>query len=87
MEKNVMSERSSLIPVMNVVKKSVFINGEQQIFDSILLTQKLNDSQHFELIQKETTDKELWFKSPEKRNEIIGSSVLIRLEYPKGLFK
>ncbi|ATA90293.1 hypothetical protein [Capnocytophaga stomatis] len=82
-----MSKRSSLIPPMNVVKETVFINGEEFVFDSLTLTQELNDCQSFELIQKITSEKELWLKSPQKLTEMIGDSVLIRFEYGKEAYR
>ncbi len=82
-----MSKRSSLIPPMNVVKETVFIDGEEVIFDSLTLLQGLNDCQSFELIQKITTEKELWLKSPQKLTEMIGNSVLIRFEYGKEAYR
>ncbi|GIJ95655.1 hypothetical protein CAPN001_02240 [Capnocytophaga stomatis] len=72
---------------MNVVKETVFINGEEFVFDSLTLTQELNDCQSFELIQKITSEKELWLKSPQKLTEMIGDSVLIRFEYGKEAYR
>ncbi len=82
-----MSKRTSLINPMNVVKETVFIDGEEFIFDSLTLLQDLNDCQSFELIQKITTEKELWLKSPQKLTEMIGKSVLIRFEYGKEAYR
>lgn len=69
---------------LNPVKPKVRFDGEEFLFESLILDQKMNSCHHFEVIKEFFSQDEMWKAKPEELVGMIGSRALIYLEHLDG---
>lgn len=69
---------------LNPVKPKVRFDGEEFLFESLLLEQKMNSCHYFEVVKEFFSQDEMWKAKPEELVGMIGSRTLIYLEHLDG---
>lgn len=69
---------------LNPVKPKVRFDGEEFLFESLLLEQKMNFCHYFEVVKEFFSQDEMWKAKPEELVGMIGSRFLIYLEHLDG---
>ena len=69
---------------LNPVKPKVRFDGEEFLFESLMLEQKMNSCHYFEVVKEFFSQDEMWQAKPGELIGIIGSRVLIYLEHLDG---
>lgn len=66
---------------LNPVVPSVYIDGEEIMFESLTLEQSMNSCHRFDVVKEFMSQNEMWSQSPEKLLGYIGSRISIRFEH------
>ena len=69
---------------LNPVRPKVRFDGEEFLFESLLLEQKMNSCHYFEVVKEFFSQDEMWKTKPEALVKMIGSRALIYLEHLDG---
>ena len=69
---------------LNPVKPKVRFDGEEFLFESLMLEQKMNSCHYFEVVKEFFSQDEMWQAKPGELIGMIGSRVLIYLEHLDG---
>ena len=69
---------------LNPVRPKVRFDGEEFLFESLLLDQKMNSCHYFEVVKEFFSQDEMWKTKPEALVKMIGSRALIYLEHLDG---
>ena len=69
---------------LNPVRPKVRFDGEEFLFESLLLEQKMNSCHYFEVVKEFFSQDEMWKTKPEDLVKMIGSRALIYLEHLDG---
>ncbi len=69
---------------LNPVKPKVRFDGEEFLFESLILEQKMNSCHYFEVVKEFFSQDEMWKAKPVELVGMIGSRVLIYLEHLDG---
>lgn len=69
---------------LNPVCPKVCLDGEEFLFESLILEQKMNSCHRFEVVREFFSQDELWQAKPEELVGMIGARVLIHLEHLGG---
>lgn len=77
------TESKRVLP-LNPVKPKVRFDGEEFLFESLILKQKMNSCHNFEVVKEYFSQDEMWQAKPGELVEMIGSRVLIYLEHLDG---
>ena len=70
---------------LNPVKPKVRFDGEEFLFESLMLEQKMNSCHYFEVVKEFFSQDEMWQAKPGELIGMIGSRVLIYLEHLDGI--
>ncbi len=73
--------QTGTFPPLNPVKPKVRFDGEEFLFESLILEQPINSCHHFEIVREYLSQDELWKETPEKLMSLIGARTLIRFEH------
>ena len=66
---------------LNPVKPTVSIDGEEILFESLVLSQGMNSCHHFDVVREFMSQNEMWKESPQKLMGYVGSQVIIRFSH------
>ncbi|MDY4250497.1 phage baseplate assembly protein V [Bacteroides pyogenes] len=69
---------------LNPVRPKVRFDGEEFVFESLILEQKMNSCHYFEVVKEFFSQDEMWKAKPEELVGMIGSRALIYLEHLDG---
>ena len=69
---------------LNPVKPKVRFDGEEFLFESLMLEQNMNSCHYFEVVKEFFSQDEMWQAKPGELIGMIGSRVLIYLEHLDG---
>ena len=70
-----------MIQGLNPIRPKLFLDGDELLFESMVLEQELNSCHHFDVMKEYPSQDELWQEAHLWLTDRIGSSVLIRLEH------
>lgn len=73
--------QTGTFPPLNPVKPKVRFDGEEFLFESLILEQPINSCHRFEIVREYLSQDELWKETPEKLMSLIGARTLIRFEH------
>ena len=73
--------QTGTFPPLNPVKPKVRFDGEEFLFESLILEQPMNSCHRFEIVREYLSQDELWKETPEKLMSLIGARTLIRFEH------
>ncbi|SJL33489.1 phage baseplate assembly protein V [Porphyromonas gingivalis] len=66
---------------LNAVKTKIRLDGEEILFESLILDQTMNSCHRFEIVREYPTHNQLWKETPEKLIGAVGARVLIRFDH------
>ena len=66
---------------LNPVKPTVSLDGEEIVFESLVLTQGMNSCHHFDVVREFMSQDEMWKESPQKLMGYVGSQVIIKFSH------
>ncbi len=66
---------------LNPVKPTVSLDGEEIVFESLVLTQGMNSCHHFDVVREFMSQDEMWKESPQKLLGYVGSQVIIKFSH------
>ena len=66
---------------LNPVKPTVSIDGEEILFESLVLSQGMNSCHRFDVVREFMSQDEMWKESPQKLMGYVGSQVIIKFSH------